>query len=1269
MSCLHRFRVAIVALFITALPLGALALPPGFVDELVLSGFTDVVGVTFDANDRMYVWERRGVVHVVENGQVLTPALIDISEEVGGWRDFGLLGFALDHDFLTNGHMYLYYVVDRHHLLHFGTPLYNPATNEYFNATIGRITRYTAEASTGFTTTDLGSRTILLGESASTGVPILHQSHGTGALAFGADGSLLASAGDAASYTAIDAGNLGVTYYAQALADGIIRPEENVGAFRSQMLDSHNGKMMRLDPATGDGLASNPFFDPANPRSARSRTFALGLRNPFRFIVRPGTGNADPSAADPGSIYVGDVEWGTWEDIHILNEPGMNAGWPLFEGLTEHGGYQVTMTENQDAPNPLFGQNGCTIEFFRFQDLLAQEQKDHNPSFPNPCDPNQQISPAAPTFMHHRPLLDYRHGADIARAPIFNGNIAAVATIGSAESPIAGTPFRGRASAAGAWHSGLGFPAPYGGAYFHLDFAEGWVRAIIMDEDDHAEEVLDFGTIAAPVAMAEDPTDGSLLYVSFSAKQVRRIRYNGSVNLPPVPRPTADVEFGAGPLTVQFDGSESADPENSDVTFAWTFSDGATSTHPSPIHTFASNGGVPTAYDATLTVTDDLGASDSETIQVWTDNTPPSVEITSFVNGSLYSTAQSSTLPLAASVSDFEHPIGSLAFSWQVSLRHGTHSHPEPPDTSQTTSAAISPTPCDTEFYGYLVELTVTDPEGLSGRDEAWVLPDCSGASVTGAITAPVETDEFAVHETTTLTASAAGDVARVEFFVNGERIGIDFTAPYEAAWTASDAGVALISALVVANDGTGASTEGVPVLVRTPQKYSERIDHSNDDGEERADGSIRRKNRDLEMVEDGSALQTVAVRFEPDLPQGAFISSAYIRFTADEIDTGQTDLVIRAEANDDAAQLAYVDFDITNRTPGNASVVWSPSAWRYKHATGALQTTPNLGPLVQEVVNRPGWQPQNGMMFLVEGAGERTAEAFDGSAAEAAVLVVDYDTGATPNLAPTVSAGPDVTMTLGQQATLLGSASDDGLPNGTLDVLWSKISGPGNVTFANPTSASTVATIDTVGVYTLRLTADDSELTQTDDVIVTVNSNTALTFETQVSDAKDDAEEHLDDNSVWRNSPDLEMTQDGSTSQLIGIRLSLDIPQGATINEAHVQFTADETDSVATDLVIRAEAADDAVRIVRQTANLSSRLLTTASVTWQPPAWLVVGESASAERTPNIASILQEVVSRPGWTAGNHVLLLISGTGQRTAESFNGSSSDAPSIYIEYLP
>src|SRR5690606_10085970 len=124
---------------------------------------------------------------------------------------------------------------------------------------------------------------------------------------FGADGTLLATVGDGASYIGVDTGSSSDTYWSQALADGILRPAENVGAMRSQLLNCFNGKLLRMDPNTGDGVPSNPFYDAAQPRAPKSRVWAMGLRNPYRCTIRPGSGSTDPADADPGTVYIGDV--------------------------------------------------------------------------------------------------------------------------------------------------------------------------------------------------------------------------------------------------------------------------------------------------------------------------------------------------------------------------------------------------------------------------------------------------------------------------------------------------------------------------------------------------------------------------------------------------------------------------------------------------------------------------------------------------------------------------------------------------------------------------------------------------------------------------------------------------------------------------------------------------------------------------------------------------------------------------------------------------
>jgi hypothetical protein len=107
------------------------------------------------------------------------------------------------------------------------------------------------------------------------------------------------------------------------------------------------------------------------------------------------------------------------------------------------------------------------------------------------------------------------------------------------------------------------------------------------------------------------------------------------------------------------------------------------------------------------------------------------------------------------------------------------------------------------------------------------------------------------------------------------------------------------------------------------------------------------------------------------------------------------------------------------------------------------------------------------------------------------AIPVTISNTGPAPtNQAPVVNAGSDLTVTLPNSVSLTGSATDDALPNppAAMTITWSKVSGPGTVTFGNAAAAQTTASFTAIGSYVLRLTASDSALTTTDDVNVTVN-------------------------------------------------------------------------------------------------------------------------------------------------------------------------------------
>jgi hypothetical protein len=154
----------------------------------------------------------------------------------------------------------------------------------------------------------------------------------------------------------------------------------------------------------------------------------------------------------------------------------------------------------------------------------------------------------------------------------------------------------------------------------------------------------------------------------------------------------------------------------------------------------------------------------------------------------------------------------------------------------------------------------------------------------------------------------------------------------------------------------------------------------------------------------------------------------------------------------------------------------------------------------------------------------------------------------------------------------------------------------------------------------------------------------------------------------VYLTSSDLELVYDGS-NQTVGMRFNgITIPKDAVITTAYIQFQVDEANSESTSLTLWGEAQDNPGTFLSTSRNISTRLRTTASVAWSPVAWMVIGQAGLDQRTPNISALIQEIVYRPGWTAGNSIVILIGGTGHRTAEAYEGLASAAPMLYVEYF-
>jgi uncharacterized repeat protein (TIGR02543 family) len=104
------------------------------------------------------------------------------------------------------------------------------------------------------------------------------------------------------------------------------------------------------------------------------------------------------------------------------------------------------------------------------------------------------------------------------------------------------------------------------------------------------------------------------------------------------------------------------------------------------------------------------------------------------------------------------------------------------------------------------------------------------------------------------------------------------------------------------------------------------------------------------------------------------------------------------------------------------------------------------------------------------------------------------WPSGAQPlNRPPCVEAGPDLVVPFGESAALDAFVTDDGDPPGTLMTSWTWLDGPGAVTFAEPQAVSTTAGFDAPGVYSLRATASDGQLSRSDELSVDVRADAPL--------------------------------------------------------------------------------------------------------------------------------------------------------------------------------
>ena len=360
-----------------------------------------------------------------------------------------------------------------------------------------------------------------------------------------------------------------------------------------------------------------------------------------------------------------------------------------------------------------------------------------------------------------------------------------------------------------------------------------------------------------------------------------------------------------------------------------------------------------------------------------------------------------------------------------------------------------------------------------------------------------------------------------------------------------------------------------------TPELILPIID--NDDDAYQVGTSIQKSSTKVVLSQGTSKVYSGFRYQDVNIPRGAVITGAFLRFTSGGINNNTTNFLIKGEATGDAETFASTSNNISDRPTTSNAIFWEDdNEWP---STGEIINSPDITPVIQEIIDSNAWCGGNALALVMESVdmvvgSNRLSYSSDAGNSSATQLIVSYD---------------------------------DSTANGCIK-----------------------------GEYIYQV---------------------------------DDQDNNAEEGSNGKEATGDELTFSVSSNKYTAARFeNVQIPPGATLANAYLEFTAyqDGSDSNAKMTIQGADSDSPGDFSPHDRYELRDMPKTSARVVWND---IEPFARNGVYQSPSITAVIQEIVDRSGWRAGNPMMVIMSdfGSARRGAFTSRGQSSAATRLVVEF--